>query len=66
MKAGFVQYHPEFGNVQANLDRVEKLLEGKRADLFVLPELFSTVNLIYIMGIINGVNVKMFLKNVGK
>ncbi|MZH05281.1 MAG: acyltransferase [Nitrospinae bacterium] len=42
MKAGFVQYHPEFGNVQANLDRVEELLAGKEADLFVLPELFST------------------------
>ena len=42
MKAGFVQCHPEFGNVQANLNRVEKLIEGKRADLFVLPELFST------------------------
>ena len=42
MKAGFVQYYPEFGNVQVNLGRVEKLLVGKRADLFVLPELFST------------------------
>ena len=42
MKAGFVQYHPEFGNVSENLDRVEKLLTRKRADLFVLPELFST------------------------
>ena len=42
MKAGFVQYYPEFGNIEANLDRVEKLLEGKKADLFVLPELFST------------------------
>ena len=42
MKAGFVQCYPEFGNVQANLDRVEKLIERKRADLFVLPELFST------------------------
>jgi len=27
----------------------------------VIPELFSTVNLIYIMGIINGVHVKMFV-----
>lgn len=42
MKVGFVQNHPEFGNVQANLDRVEELLSGKSADLIVLPELFST------------------------
>ncbi|MBC8282341.1 MAG: acyltransferase [Nitrospinae bacterium] len=42
MKVGFVQNHPEFGNVQANLDRVEEMLAGKAAELFVLPELFST------------------------
>ncbi len=42
MKVGFVQNHPEFGNVQANLDRIEEMLVGKAADLFVLPELFST------------------------
>lgn len=42
MKVGFVQNHPEFGKVQANLDRIEEMLAGKVADLFVLPELFST------------------------
>ena len=42
MKVGFVQNHPEFGKVQANLDRIEEMLAGKTADLFVLPELFST------------------------
>jgi len=42
MKVGFVQNHPEFGNVQANLGRIEEMLAGKVADLFVLPELFST------------------------
>ena len=42
MKVGFVQNHPEFGNVQANLDRIEEMLAGKVADLFVLPELCST------------------------
>tara|TARA_Y100001960_G_scaffold136087_1_gene144421 strand:- start:289 stop:1080 length:792 start_codon:yes stop_codon:yes gene_type:complete len=42
MKVGFVQNCPEFGNVQANLDRVDKMLAGKEADLLVLPELFST------------------------
>ena len=42
MKVGFVQNCPEFGNIQANLDRMEKMLTGKVAELFVLPELFST------------------------
>ena len=42
MKVAIVQNRPEFGRVQANLDRVEKMLAGKAADLFVLPELFAT------------------------
>ncbi len=42
MKVGFVQNNPVFANVQKNLDRVAKLLDGRRADLFVLPELFAT------------------------
>ena len=42
MKVGFVQNHPQFGNIQDNLCRIEEMLDGKRADLFVLPELFST------------------------
>lgn len=42
MKVGFVQNNSEFGNVQTNLDHVEKLIIGKEADLFVLPELFAT------------------------
>ena len=42
MKVGFVQNYPEFGNIQANLDRIEKMLAGREADLLVLPELFST------------------------
>ena len=42
MRVGFVQNNPVFGNVQKNLARVEKLLEGQSADLFVFPELFAT------------------------
>ena len=41
-RVGFVKNNPVFGNVQKNLARVEKLLEGQSADLFVLPELFAT------------------------
>ncbi len=42
MRVGFVQNNPIFANVQENLCRIEKLLEGQSADLFVLPELFAT------------------------
>ena len=42
MRVGFVQNNPVFGSVLENLDRVEALLEGQSADLFVLPELFAT------------------------
>jgi predicted amidohydrolase len=42
MKVAIVQNCPEFGNVQTNLDRIEEMLAGKAADLFVLPELFAT------------------------
>jgi predicted amidohydrolase len=42
MRVGFVQNNPKFGSVLENLDRVEALLEGHSADLFVLPELFAT------------------------
>lgn len=42
MRVGVVQNRPVFGDVQGNLDRIEKLLQGHSADLFVLPELFAT------------------------
>ena len=42
MRVGFVQNNPVFANIQENLNRVEKLLAGQSADLFVLPELFAT------------------------
>jgi predicted amidohydrolase len=42
MRVGFVQNRPIFAGVQDNLDRIEELLLGQSADLFVLPELFAT------------------------
>lgn len=42
MRLGYVQFAPEFGEVERNLDRVAELLSRNRADLWVLPELFST------------------------
>jgi 5-aminopentanamidase len=42
MKVAIVQNRPEFGKVQDNLNRIEEILVGKSADLFVLPELFAT------------------------
>ncbi|MEM2914914.1 MAG: nitrilase-related carbon-nitrogen hydrolase [Candidatus Bathyarchaeia archaeon] len=42
MKVGFVQFSPIFGKPQKNLERIKSLLEGKRADLIVLPELSDT------------------------
>ena len=37
-----VQTAPVFGDVARNLDEVGALLEGVRADVVVLPELFAT------------------------
>ena len=42
MKVGFVQNSPRFGEVESNLARIEKLLDGQSADLLVLPELCAT------------------------
>jgi len=37
-----LQTEPRFGDVAGNLDQVEAMLEGRRADLLVLPELFAS------------------------
>jgi predicted amidohydrolase len=42
VRVGYVQFNPVFGRKEANLDRVAGFLDGARADLVVLPELFST------------------------
>jgi len=42
MKVGFLQFNPLFGNKQENFKTVEKLFTDVKADIMVLPELFST------------------------
>lgn len=42
MRVGYVQFNPVFGQVQANLDKIEKLVGNHKADLLVLPELCTT------------------------
>jgi len=42
MKVGFVQNNPLFGAIENNLARVASVLAEQSADLFVLPELFTT------------------------
>ena len=39
---GFYQFHPTFGQVNANLEKVVRALENVDADLIVLPELAFT------------------------
>jgi predicted amidohydrolase len=42
MKIGVYQFAPEFGNIRANLDKIEETIDGADADLIVLPELCTT------------------------
>ena len=42
MKVGFMQFSPLFGRKEENVERVIDSLRGAKADLLVLPELFST------------------------
>ncbi|MGA3015222.1 MAG: nitrilase-related carbon-nitrogen hydrolase, partial [Bacteroidales bacterium] len=42
MRIGYIQTSPVFGERQKNLDAVDKMLYGIKADLIVLPELFAT------------------------
>jgi predicted amidohydrolase len=42
MKLAVVQFDPQFGEPDRNLDRIEDLVRGVRADLIVLPELCSS------------------------
>ncbi len=39
MRAGVVQFRPEFGDVAGNLKRITSIVAANDADLFVLPEL---------------------------
>lgn len=42
MKAGFIQFSPEFGRVDANIEKALSMMEKADAQLIVLPELFNT------------------------
>jgi predicted amidohydrolase len=42
MKVGVYQFAPVFGNVRANLEKIERMLDEEEADLIVLPELCTT------------------------
>jgi predicted amidohydrolase len=42
MRVGFYQFAPVFGEVERNLDLVQRRLSSVQCDLMVLPELFAT------------------------
>jgi len=42
MQLGFVQFAPVFGDKVANFNTVVSMMKTRRADLWVLPELFAT------------------------
>jgi len=42
VKVGFMQFSPLFGRKEKNVEKVINSLRGAKADLLVLPELFST------------------------
>lgn len=42
MKAGYLQFEPEFGKPECNLSRIESLISGKEFDLLVMPELANS------------------------
>lgn len=39
MRAGVVQFHPRFGDIRGNMERLSAMIASEDADLFVLPEL---------------------------
>jgi len=42
MKIGFIQFDPKFGDKEANLRTIERLVANQEADLLVLPEMCTT------------------------
>lgn len=42
MKAGFLQFKPEFGNLEHNIKRISELIPKEDFDLLVLPELANS------------------------
>jgi predicted amidohydrolase len=46
MKAAFIQFNPQFGEIEANIKKAVKHIERTEAEIIVLPELFNTGYLI--------------------
>ncbi|MEI6315897.1 MAG: nitrilase-related carbon-nitrogen hydrolase [Syntrophus sp. (in: bacteria)] len=46
VKAGFIQFNPEFGEIDRNIGRARELMDSVDAQLIVLPEFFNTGYLI--------------------
>ncbi|UCE17061.1 MAG: acyltransferase [Gemmatimonadota bacterium] len=42
MKIGFIQFHPEFGKKEKNVEKAVGIIRDIDADLIVLPELFNS------------------------
>jgi len=42
MKIGYIQSSPVFGEKEKNFNEINNLIQGRSADLLVLPELFAT------------------------
>jgi len=38
MKAGYLQFNPEFGNSESNIKKIEEITKNKEFDLLVIPE----------------------------
>lgn len=42
MKAGYLQFKPEFGKPEKNAEKIKAMISGKKFDLLVLPELANS------------------------
>ncbi len=42
MKAGYLQFEPEFGNPENNIAKIESLISAREFDLLVIPELANS------------------------
>ena len=42
MKAGYIQFKPEYGNITANVEAMKHFISTTDADLLILPELATT------------------------
>ncbi|MFC1606439.1 nitrilase-related carbon-nitrogen hydrolase [Candidatus Latescibacterota bacterium] len=42
MKVGYIQFRPEFGNIDTNIEAMKHLISSTEAELLILPELATT------------------------